>query len=109
MLPELRRSGLMIPLYVLREHWSVGHGYTSAEFTIRADNMRTRTMQEARGAVVMEVKDTRFADGSVAPTCFYTRPLRQAQMESTLKYLSETLELLGPSPSATAHPGIQNG
>lgn len=107
--PELRRAGLMVPLYVLREYWSVRKGYTSAEFTIRADNTRTRTIQESHGAILTGIKDIQFADGSIAPTCFYTKPLRRPQMEETIWYLSETLEHFGTAPNSASLGNIRNG
>ncbi|MDE1901494.1 MAG: GNAT family N-acetyltransferase [Alphaproteobacteria bacterium] len=74
-MPAFRRSSIGTKLYNMRDAWAAARGFTTAVFTIRADNQRSRDIQEKQGAVVFKIEPLRFADGSIAETMWYKKYL----------------------------------
>ena len=73
--PQFRRAGIAENLFRMCEHWSAIRGHDEVIFTIRADNARSRQIQESNGAVFTHEAPARFADGSVAPLRYYKKSL----------------------------------
>jgi L-amino acid N-acyltransferase YncA len=73
--PDYRRMGIGKNLNILRNDWSIMNGYTSAIFTIRADNNWNIKIHERNGAVRIGEQPMRFADGSMALALWYQQKL----------------------------------
>lgn len=75
--PTFTKAKIYKELCTLRKDWSMENGYSLAVFTIRADNKRSREINEANGAKIIGEKMMRFADESEALTFLYEKELRE--------------------------------
>ena len=76
--PHLRGMGIAETLFEMCISWCIERGFHEVVFTIRADNLRSRTIHEKHGATYFLEENLHFADGSTAPTLWYRKRLTSA-------------------------------
>ena len=75
--PAFSKGGIYKDLCYMRKSWSREKGFDKAVFAIRADNRRSREVNEKHGAKIIREDIMQYADQSVAARCWFEKDLRE--------------------------------